>query len=142
MKYILFLENYSILVLNHIYKLQFQWKSPEEVLFLALPTSLPKYTSQLFSILPPGGNLVAFPLCSLLPNPQQFHFAIRIPDGHHHLAVGRNFKMFLLLFVKGRSMKFFPSAYSLQSVSPFCNQMQRLQMSWSWENLHRSLTFL
>ena len=68
MKYIFFLENYSIIVLNDIYKLQLQRRSPEEVLFLALPTSLPKYTSQLFPILPPGGNLVAFLLRSLQPN--------------------------------------------------------------------------
>ena len=75
MKYIFFLENYSIIVLNDIYKLQLQRRYPEEVLFLALPSSLPKYTSQLFPILPPGGNLVAFLLRSLQPNSARFRSA-------------------------------------------------------------------
>ena len=73
MNYIFFLENYSIIALNDIYNLQVQGRSPEEVLFLALPTSLPKYTSQLFPFLSPGGNLAAFLLCSLQPNSHSDH---------------------------------------------------------------------
>ena len=83
MSFIFLPQNSSILVLNHIYKLQLQQRSPEEVLFLALPTSLPKYTSQLFPILPPGGNLVAFLLRSLQPYAillYQFRRYFRLPE--------------------------------------------------------------
>ena len=46
MNYIFLLETYSNLVLNNIYELQLPGRSLEEVLFLALPTSLLKFPSR------------------------------------------------------------------------------------------------